>query len=162
MERADVEWADMYANKVADVAIPPPSTFSPKLICLFRTFSLLLRCSNLVLGKDFFTKSTIWSYVGTYLTFSVLFATLFFIKCMSVSMCLVLPWCAKETTPLSSHQIIGTFSLFSFAILSTPSKDSIQASSTTVASRDLYLDSVLDLATTICFLKLHEIRLFPK
>lgn len=80
---------------------------------------------------------------------------------MSISMCLVLRCftglAAIETALLLSHQIIG---VRISSTCSSFSKDCNRVNSIVVAAKERYSDSVLDLATTVCFFELQEIK-FP-
>ncbi|XP_028763318.1 probable LRR receptor-like serine/threonine-protein kinase At1g51820 [Neltuma alba] len=75
-------------------------------------------------------------------------------KCASISMCLVLAWCtgfeASAAALVLSHHMVGILLIFSF---SSESREEIQHNSVAMLARDLYSDSVLDLATTFCFLE---------
>lgn len=66
---------------------------------------------------------------------------------------------SKATTLLLLH---NATSLLLYSMHNSFKIELIQAISAAVIARDMYSDSILDVATTLCFLALYDIRLFPK
>ena len=127
------------------------------------TLSLFFNCKNLAIEKSLVKTSATWSIEGTKRISNVFCKTLSRTKCMSISICFVREWytwlAASEAAPWLSYQITGE------NLSSTPnylSKECIQVNSTATRANARYSDSILDRATTLCFLELQDTRFPPK
>lgn len=106
--------------------------------------------------------SAYWSTARTWRTYNWFAATFSRTKNKFNSMCFVWVWrtglWARETVLRLSHKIVGMVCL----TWSSKGKVWIQITSTVAGARFLYSTSVLDLATTVCFLDHHDTRFGPK
>lgn len=106
--------------------------------------------------------SAYWSIAGTWTTLRSLLSTLSRTKNRSNSMCLVRVWRTglweRATVLRLSQKIVGV----EWVMWSSNNKVWIQTTSTVTWARLRYSASVLDRATTVCFLAHQETRLGPR
>lgn len=145
---------------LADVFYPCILTSPCKRNGGARTLSLSRRSWNRAVDEALVRISASWSELGTYQTSKDFWSTLSRTKWTSISMCLVLAWktgfATREPALKLSHHKTGVEDKGRW---SSCIRDCSHDNSTAPDSRARYSDSVLDHATTCCFLEDWEINL---
>lgn len=136
---------------------------TPASSSIILTLSLFLKYRNVCTSSALVIVFVINSFVPIRFTCNYSMSILFLIKCTSISTCFDPPWNTafwdKDSTTLSSHQMVGT--LFTL-IFNSFSSEHIYIISAAPIDRALYSNLALDFAIKNYFFELQEMRLFPK